>query len=162
MSLSEQDFAAREATFDRDGYPTEETLECIAAVNAWPWDRYDAWIEFCREAYAEGRGWIRETPKTLVFVTGGWSGNESVIRAMEQNLMFVWFWRGSKRGGLHVWDSVEVAMGNIARGKEQEKRRVLGKVSLGGVEIGVAVNPYLPSAKEEALTQGREEAKGDR
>lgn len=122
MSLLEQDFEARIPTFDRDGYPTDETTECIANIEAWPWDRYDAWIEFCRAAYAEGRGWIRETPPTLVFVTGGWSGNESVIGAMEQNFMFKWYWRGSKRGGLHVWDSVTVAMGDIARGKEQDAR----------------------------------------
>lgn len=125
MERNTDGFEVREATFDRDGYPTDETLEIIADVNAWPWDRYDAWIAFCRDAYSERRGWIRETPKTLVFVTGGWSGNESVIGAMERNFVFSRFWRASKRGGLHVWDSVEVAQGDIQKGKEQEKERDL-------------------------------------
>jgi hypothetical protein len=36
--------------------------------------------------------------------TGGWSGNEEIISAMESNLIF-WgmFWQSSNRGGGHVF-----------------------------------------------------------
>jgi hypothetical protein len=42
--------------------------------------------------------------------TGGWSGNEDIINALQQNVVF-WtkYWRTSKRGGFYAfWADEEV------------------------------------------------------
>jgi len=42
--------------------------------------------------------------KTLRLVTGGWSGNESIVAALDSNLLFSMLcWQMSKRGGLHIY-----------------------------------------------------------
>ena len=40
---------------------------------------------------------------------------------MERNFMFSRFWCCSKRGGRHVWESVEEVEAGYARAREQEK-----------------------------------------
>ncbi|HWO88896.1 MAG TPA: hypothetical protein VNL98_07075 [Gemmatimonadales bacterium] len=38
------------------------------------------------------------------FATGGWSGNEAIIAALQRNLMVMAMcWRVSTRGGLHIY-----------------------------------------------------------
>jgi hypothetical protein len=42
--------------------------------------------------------------KTLTLRTGGWSGNEDIIDALNHNFMFTsLFWQKSERGGLHIY-----------------------------------------------------------
>lgn len=98
-----------EPTFDAEDYPTEETLEriatweiitnadCEAAMDfagaAW---KYDAW--------QKERNWsdaLWPNPQVrYVFSTCGWSGNESIVAAIEKNMILqmigAWSWR---RGG---------------------------------------------------------------
>jgi hypothetical protein len=98
--------------FDPDGYPTEEALE---RITAWPfttfqdaidamdfagtlWSYPDAWT--VDKAFIDP-DWPNSPPeRRYVFSTGGWSGNESVIEAIQENLMVeslgAWSWR---RGG---------------------------------------------------------------
>ena len=80
-------------------YPTEEEL---ARICAWPWNDVEGlrlyvfglwnWPEF--GASVEGGMWR--------LATGGWSGNEDIIAALQDNHMF-WAlcWQRSERGGLH-------------------------------------------------------------
>lgn len=93
---------------DGDGYPTEDTLrkvaqfpirlredcaELLAAVRAiWHMAEHGYWHE------AEDEG------KAYYFIsTCGWSGNESLIYALEQNTHFWDFcWEMSHRGGHYV------------------------------------------------------------
>ena len=97
-------------SFDSDGYPTEDTLQTIAI-----WDHAHGlpeWLDYCRDSWhPDGK----VTPKLvrefgnpvncLSFVTGGWSGNESVISAMQQNtVLWSLTWYSSKRGGLHMFE----------------------------------------------------------
>ena len=50
-------------------------------------------------------GWIvSEDGLTHTLSTGGWSGNESVIAAVDENRLFNLFcWQSSERGGRHVY-----------------------------------------------------------
>jgi len=41
--------------------------------------------------------------KTLQLVTGGWSGNEDIIRAIQETMFAKVCWQMSKRGGLYIY-----------------------------------------------------------
>lgn len=92
---------------DDDGYPTEETLESIATAkpssprealsmmmsvlkSVWQWDYFDL---------KENRRYRR-----LKIATGGWSGNEDIVRAFSRNAHFQYYWMSSARGGLHEYE----------------------------------------------------------
>lgn len=86
-----------EPTFDADGYPTDETCERIAS---WPFQDCAGLMRFVRRAWhLADWGW-REDGREFAISTGGWSGNESLIDALERNAMF-WSlcWQQSRRGG---------------------------------------------------------------
>lgn len=104
-----------EPTFDRDGYPTDETLERIKTWDVIPGGTsfdFEAAMDFAGRAWSYPDYWRKdaaflsdeyadEKPQLqYVFSTGGWSGNESIIAAIEANLMLqslgAWSWR---RGG---------------------------------------------------------------
>jgi hypothetical protein len=73
----------KEPTFDRDGYPTEETLE---AIEKWPVETIKEVFPFIAAAWYYP-DCAREMRSGLwVFATGGWSGNESLMRAFEKNI----------------------------------------------------------------------------
>jgi len=86
-------------TFDHDGYPTEETLQ---AIRGWEADMH-ALFAFIGEAWRYPDYWHREGD-TYRFSTGGWSGNESLIEALEANFV-AWAicWLSSARGGHYVF-----------------------------------------------------------
>lgn len=87
-----------------DEYPDEEYLELLRK-----WDTTDGtWASFMAEVrelwWQESWGWsqFQDTNgvEHYLISTGGWSGNESLIEAMQSNVMF-WLmcWRQSNRGG---------------------------------------------------------------
>jgi hypothetical protein len=87
---------------DDDEYPTEETLNIIAH---WPITSNFAitdmleYIKMCwwgKFGKVSGAGRKRK----IAISTGGWSGNESIISAMQQNTLF-WAlcWQSSRVGG---------------------------------------------------------------
>jgi len=67
-------------TFDRDGYPTEETLQ---AIREWKED-WRALFSFLCEAWEYPDRW-RRGGDTYAISTGGWSGNEELIDALRDN-----------------------------------------------------------------------------
>ena len=87
-------------TFDSNDYPTEETIGTIAM---WPIADPDGWLDFIRAAWNHHYGKMRYTPNFAEFATGGWSGNESIIVAMRENLvLWTLLWESSHRGGKYV------------------------------------------------------------
>jgi hypothetical protein len=103
--------ALSEPTFDADGYPTDATLD---RIRTWPvvaladmvacmdfagraWQYEDVWT---KEDDWEDPDWPESRKVRYVFSTVGWSGNESVVSAIERNpmlqMMGAWSWR---RGG---------------------------------------------------------------
>jgi hypothetical protein len=97
---------------DGDGYPTDEAL---AAIKAWPithvrpMSDHVALFDYVRDAFS-GYGYFGVTDepegKRIYHVsTGGWSGCEDVIGALQENLLF-WSlaWASSRRGGHYEFE----------------------------------------------------------
>lgn len=92
-----------------DGYPTEEFLERIRTWEVKRRADCKALLEFIRAGgwyypeFFSPADWSRKG--VWMVSTGGWSGNESVIDAMEDNHMF-WLlsWASSRRGGHYMFD----------------------------------------------------------
>jgi len=93
--------------FDKHGYPAGETLK---AIEKWPHeDGFVELMEFVGKAWNEDYGKVekeeREGVMVYKFVTGGWSGNESIIEDLERNFVF-WSlcWLKSERGGYYEFE----------------------------------------------------------
>lgn len=86
----------------KDWADIEQALDFAASIWHWP----DFASRELRPAEAEvchaepGDRFIR-------FATGGWSGNEDIIGAMEQNFYIMSRWRLSGNGGLHIFQYPE-------------------------------------------------------
>lgn len=89
---------------DFEGYPESEDLEYIEKFDVFHNDIHDL-LNFIRSiwsypCYCKIKG---KKVITLELHTGGWSGNEEVIRALTTNYVF-WgmYWEKSVKGG-HYW-----------------------------------------------------------
>jgi hypothetical protein len=86
---------------DCDGYPTEE---CLNKIKDWKFEKdndFRDFMEFIKSVwrYADFGYWTKENGKYSIS-TGGWSGNEDIIRAMKSNALFwAFYWESSERGG---------------------------------------------------------------
>ena len=103
---------------DDDGYPTDDALEI---VKLWHWDDARGWFKFIENLWAyRDWGWKEKdephewedhkqykdkTVHRYYISTAGWSGNESIIRAMQDN-DFIWHlnWVQSRRGGHYIFE----------------------------------------------------------
>ena len=85
-----------EPEFDRNGYPTESTLE---RIKKWDFEDWSGLIDFITSTW-HWPDYAIMGRKYLELHTGGWSGNEDVICALQDNLM-IWglYWHSSERGG---------------------------------------------------------------
>ncbi len=94
-------------------YPSEETLE---RIKNWPQqlDTFAALLEEVKAAWwMPSWGWHEEDALDMLdrpirrysISTGGWSGNESLIGALQDNHMF-WglCWVQSRRGGHYIFE----------------------------------------------------------
>lgn len=96
---------------DGDGYPTESTLEKISEWNGtstqllefvsgiW-WMKDMLW----REEDQPHRWRENSAVRVYTLSTGGWSGNEDIIRAMERSPHWQWIWYQSRRGGHYTFE----------------------------------------------------------
>jgi len=97
---------------DEDGYPTIDALEI---VKLWHWSDEQGWFDFIKSLwYMADYGWNEveeasehreENVYRYYISTVGWSGNESIIRAMKENVM-LWDggWIQSRRGGHYIFE----------------------------------------------------------
>ena len=88
---------------DPNGYPDEAELE---QVKSWPHTDLMGLMAFIQGRWwpAHGDCWkIRGRHYSIS--TWGWSGNESLVEALQQNRMF-WAlcWQSSKRGGHYTFE----------------------------------------------------------
>lgn len=97
---------------DQDGYPTDEELQ---KIRKWPIEgTYEGFFTFIRSCWwAADWGWREEDTVDDLFnkpvhrytiSTGGWSGNESIIEAMMENVVpWTMTWVQSRRGGHFIF-----------------------------------------------------------
>jgi hypothetical protein len=91
---------------DEDGYPTEELLETI---RNWPWQQgFNGLMELVKRNWNWSDMMFCKEEDTYSISTGGWSGNESLVHAMQENQMF-WglCWVSSRRGGHYEFEVPE-------------------------------------------------------
>jgi hypothetical protein len=95
---------------ESDPYPTDSELQVIIE---WPHtSKYTDLMEYIRSLWwMPDWGWHRDTETDdgkYHVSTGGWSGNEDIIRCMRENYMF-WSlcWESTRRGGHYVFDIPE-------------------------------------------------------
>lgn len=84
-----------------DIYPSEAQLTSIAE---WSSDDLRGLFEYIAELwYYPDRA--TRADRTWTLITGGWSGNESLIAALgENNVAWLLTWQESHRGGRHVFE----------------------------------------------------------
>lgn len=101
----------KEQYIDEDGYPTRETLLKIEEWSGSPQELMKFvediwWMNSALWKVADTPHRWREgsTVKTYTVSTGGWSGNEDIIRAMERSSLWSWIWYQSRRGGHYIFE----------------------------------------------------------
>lgn len=89
-------------------YPTDEEVE---KVRTWAFDSAGSFEAFMAYVKSIGTYWPRETfgwtqaGRVFHVSTGGWSGNETILGAMEENWMFwVMCWQEHRRGGHYIFE----------------------------------------------------------
>lgn len=102
---------------DDDGYPTDAALDVI---RLWHWNDIPGWFKFIEGIWSNyGRWTEKDMPSSWAssemdhvydVATGGWSGNESIIRAMQDNrMMWLLNWYQSTRGGHYIFVLKEIS-----------------------------------------------------
>lgn len=89
---------------DAEGYPTDEE---IASIKSWPYSDPLGWFAHIKSCWwATDWGWREQAGKPgkeqtiLTVSTGGWSGNEEIITAMQENyILWGMTWQEARRGG---------------------------------------------------------------
>lgn len=110
--LQEMAYLKTQEHLDEDGYPT---AYAELLIEVWHWEE-PGWFDFIKSLWNyRAWGWhesvldheYREGRKVKRYSisTAGWSGNETLIRAMERNhTMQAMFWVQSRRGGHYIYE----------------------------------------------------------
>ena len=98
---------------DEDGYPTDDA---ITIIEKWHWNDIPGWFTFINSIWhLASWGWTESNetddmnPDKKIYryyiSTAGWSGNETLIRAMQNNdMMWTFTWFESQRGGHYIFE----------------------------------------------------------
>ena len=127
----------------RDGYPTDEEL---TRIREWPGDDPRGWLAFIKLCWwAADWGWSEEyEPRwatTYHISTGGWSGNEEIIRAMRENTNLLWgqVWESVRRGGHYVFAVPEAIV--------SAEKKALGPIEDNEALFGTHIKEAMQSIK---------------
>ncbi len=87
---------------DKNGYPEECELK---EIREWDYHDFKGLMEYVEGLWRYADWGFRAKRKVYRLSTGGWSGNESIIGALQENLMFwsVCWWK-AQRGGHYVFE----------------------------------------------------------
>lgn len=104
---------AKDEFLDEDGYPTDDACTII---ELWPHEDVEGWFVFINSIWhLKSWGWAegpaphewdeRRTVYLYNISTAGWSGNETLIRAMKKNTsLWSFHWVQSRRGGHYIFE----------------------------------------------------------
>jgi len=85
-----------------DSYPSDLS---ILAIEDWPYDKPKELLDAVRGIwqYADCGYWEVDEHGAIHASTGGWSGNEEIIGALQRNVM-IWgqIWLADRRGGHYI------------------------------------------------------------
>jgi hypothetical protein len=92
-------------------YPTNEQLK---QIEEWDYKNFESLAKYVQsiwhwgEDYSPLEDWkedkLGRQYRMFRLITGGWSGNEDIIQALNKNTMFdMLCWQASFRGGLHIY-----------------------------------------------------------
>jgi hypothetical protein len=87
---------------DKDGYPEEQELD---KIREWSANDYYGLMEYVRERWYCGDIYFRQVLDTFYLSTVGWSGNEDIVAAIQENVNYWWMfhWHSSRRGGHYIF-----------------------------------------------------------
>jgi hypothetical protein len=118
-------------------YPPEEFLEQLQ--NA-PYEDFHAIMASIKPHWEFSEWGWKQDGDIYYLSTGGWSGNEEIISALQQNTMFwLMYWMRESRGGHYIFAPINIA--------------VVNKLTEQGETISVGSNPSesAPSLAYKAL-----------
>lgn len=80
-------------------YPTGSKLSYLRNLDSFE-ETFGEFVEEIKYSFNEDYGKIEFDGKTLTLITGGWSGNEDILYALQDNIGF-WntYWQKTERGG---------------------------------------------------------------
>lgn len=111
-----QELAVQTGPLDQDGYPTEGALNIIRTWNVVENQPFSELMDFIKSIWWQpDYGWYEKKEphelwpekimKRWYISTGGWSGNEDIVRAMQENdLLWTLNWVQSRRGGHYIFE----------------------------------------------------------
>lgn len=112
--------------FDEDEYPSDYALDVVSNFHGTPRQLVEliTYLWRWKDMVQVRAHWHGEID--VVLVTGGWSGNESIISALDNTMFSFRWWEMTKRGGLHMykvraddWD-VESNLGRLSTPVERK------------------------------------------
>ena len=86
--------------------PNEEDLEKIRKWDCIGNKNIQELLNFLQDIYNTDYGVFELTGKRikkLFLATGGWSGNEDIISALQKTMFWMIFWEKSERGGAYYF-----------------------------------------------------------
>ena len=86
-------------------YPSDEELVKITSWKVNSQVDFLELMEYIREIWAyAGDGYWKRAGDIFTISTAGWSGNEDIITALQENIPFwLLYWQQSRRGGHYVF-----------------------------------------------------------
>ena len=89
---------------DKDGYPTDDELLRVETFDVLTDSKFDCLMRFVASLWSYPDFVSRSRRGRWTLITGGWSGNESIIGALDGNVSVrLFYWESSFRGGRHTY-----------------------------------------------------------
>jgi len=103
-----------EVLVDKDGYPTQVALDRLTKLVSktdWKLERVKEFVDYLKEIWWEADWGIEfkfdGNKWELWLHTGGWSGNEEIMRVISKSMFWAVYWKVQKRGGHYYFSNTD-------------------------------------------------------
>lgn len=142
-----------ELELDDDGYPTDGTLETIKNFVVNNDEDCEKLLQMASQVWLYPDYFTKDESTKCWFVsTGGWSGNEDVIKALNENHVFwMLYWKQTRVGGHYVFGSWENQLVDTRTDLELkgELFRRNGLMDVVGGQLAYTASAFLDILPEE-------------